>query len=1004
PPWPYGRMTIYRLMQWSNNGRLMKSDQQIDTLVKEVICQPDFDKNDLLGFSVRRAKKQLDDALEAHSASQKFKSTSISISIPSGDRKIAAAPFTVPGFLSQNLSSLIKQAFSSSNKLSPFLHLTPYKLFHNLPHHSYAERVHGEVYTSKVFLDEYDNVRHHSPVPPLDPHCRREKTVAALMFSSDATQLTNFGDSQAWPIYTMFGNHSKYLRGQPETGAIHHLAYIPKLPDSLNDFGACQHTKWHTHKEKLWTHCKRELVHEVWKQILDEEFLHYYKYGMVVRCSDGVERRVYPRILIYSADYPEKVILLTMRDKGLCPCPRCLIQTKDLDGLGLVKDIKIRSTRTRIFSKDDVVLARKMIYEQGYSIKGEAVNNILKDRSDVPVLNAFFEKLNPITSFTPSSMAVVDIMHEFELGVWKTLFIHLMRLLRAVGPGETQTNELNFRYRLVPTFGNGTIRVFPQNASDMKRRAARDYEDLLQCAIPVFQGLLPSDEDDRLLLKLLYKVAEWHALAKLRMHTETSLSSLQKVTSELGQLIRKFRNQTASYNAKELPAEVEARKKKKSATSVDDGTKRKAAASGGDDKPKIKTLNLLTPKFHSLGDYVQQIETFGTTDSYSTQLGEMTHKFLKRTYQRTNKKGAMKQIASQYIRGAALDSSQPSSENPNQADEDTLPELYPGSHHHIPHLQKRSVNIAAFIMENQHDPALKEHLLGRLLEKLWDGDTYPGFTHEDLQTLEILKNTLYLQQTMVVHYTSYDIQAKYDTVRVGSHSDIMLQPSHGDSSLFLYARVLGIYSVDVRHTGPLSKDETKVHQMQFLWVRWFGIQPGYTSRGKNMKLPMIGFLPITDPYPFGFLDPIYVIRTTHLIPAFAYGKTKALLPGSSIARNSGEDQDWENYYVNIFVDRDMYMRYTGGGVGHLGLSYLDKMDVDEPTIAEETNGKEKEQIEDYPMGDAEENLDEVTKGDKQMDTEKGGEDKDVDVDEEEGEDTDEFENNDGDDDDDDDDG
>lgn len=28
-------------------------------------------------------------------------------------------------------------------------------------------------------------------------------------------------------------------------------------------------------------------------------------------------------------------------------------------------------------------------------------------------------------------MLVVDLMHEFELGVWKSLFIHLLRMLDA---------------------------------------------------------------------------------------------------------------------------------------------------------------------------------------------------------------------------------------------------------------------------------------------------------------------------------------------------------------------------------------------------------------------------------------------------------------------------------------------------------------------------------------------------------------------------------------------
>ena len=31
-------------------------------------------------------------------------------------------------------------------------------------------------------------------------------------------------------------------------------------------------------------------------------------------------------------------------------------------------------------------------------------------------------------------MCVVDLMHEFELGVWKSLFVHLLRLLQSENP------------------------------------------------------------------------------------------------------------------------------------------------------------------------------------------------------------------------------------------------------------------------------------------------------------------------------------------------------------------------------------------------------------------------------------------------------------------------------------------------------------------------------------------------------------------------------------------
>ena len=77
-------------------------------------------------------------------------------------------------------------------------------------------------------------------------------------------------------------------------------------------------------------------------------------------------------------------------------------------------------------------------------------------------------------------MLVVDFMHEFELGVWKSLFTHLLRILVAHGNGAVQ--NLDRRYRAVPTFGRSTIRRFSNNASAMKKLAARDFEDLLQVA------------------------------------------------------------------------------------------------------------------------------------------------------------------------------------------------------------------------------------------------------------------------------------------------------------------------------------------------------------------------------------------------------------------------------------------------------------------------------------------------------------------------------------------
>lgn len=44
----------------------------------------------------------------------------------------------------------------------------------------------------------------------------------------------------------------------------------------------------------------------IWLFLLDEEFMHAYEHGIVVRFADNVKRRVFPRFFTYAADYPEK--------------------------------------------------------------------------------------------------------------------------------------------------------------------------------------------------------------------------------------------------------------------------------------------------------------------------------------------------------------------------------------------------------------------------------------------------------------------------------------------------------------------------------------------------------------------------------------------------------------------------------------------------------------------------------------------------------------------------
>jgi len=149
----------------------------------------------------------------------------------------------------------------------------------------------------------------------------------------------------------------------------------------------------------------------------------------------------------------------------------------------------------------------------------------------------------------------------------------------------------------------------------------------LKCAIPVFDGLLP-EEHNETILSLLFTLAEWHCLGKLRLHTETTVDWLEQCTTNLGKQLRHFQNHTCSFfDTRELPKEEAARgrRKKKAAAARTQAPGRSRVppqpqpSASGTPGPKRKTFNLIMYKLHALGDYVRNIRLFGTSDSYSTQ-------------------------------------------------------------------------------------------------------------------------------------------------------------------------------------------------------------------------------------------------------------------------------------------------------------------------------------------------------------------------------------------------
>ncbi|THH07280.1 hypothetical protein EW146_g9368 [Bondarzewia mesenterica] len=683
------------------------------------------------------------------------------------------------------------------------------------------------------------------------------------------------------------------------------------LPDFVQDTYRRIYKKSAT--AAVLTHLKWELLHEIWLLLLDPEFMHAYEHGIVLRCSDGNLRRVFPRFFTYSADYPEKIILASIKSLGKYPCPRCFVKKDQIDDSARQGKIK---------------MARQWIFEKGYAIASKAVERLLGPTSLVPTRNAFstrFSKFN----FNFYSMFMPDLLHKFELGVWKAILTHLLRILYAAGGDSIQ--KLNQRFHQVPTFGRDTIRKFSNNVSGMKKLAGRDFEDLLQCSIPVFEGLLPSPHNE-IILDLLFTLATWHAYAKLCLHTETTLGF--------------FDTTTTSVRAQPKPNPKQSPKWELSVEGI--STKGELTCGEFPSAENWDTTGAAPQYKYEEAARGRRIATLAARSEGSGP-GELEHRRVKRFYARTNKNQFQMQVTKHERRERLLEQIHRRSESfHNQGasssspvpiiqaaalrfeDADPLPHTSPHVHYHVSESTKHFENVTLWVRQNPNDPALKNfrarlqnYLLARLLGKQFDGDEHM-FSDEDRNCISFIHNRIYRHKVLRINYTSYDMRRCQDSINPRTHADIMVL-SHEDNDdsephPYWYARVVGIFHAEVRHTGPLSKS-TETQCMDFLFVRWFGQDLSHRAGWNAQHLYRIGFLDSNLPGAFGFLNPNEIIRAVHMIPAFAHKRTDALLPSTSIAHphtslGDKSTTEWRFYYIGMFVDRDMFMRFRGGGVGH----------------------------------------------------------------------------------------
>jgi hypothetical protein len=128
---PYKTKSVELVMDWQNSGSSAKSNEELNRLVHDVLCHPEFRLDELSQFNAACENRKADTAEENSPFLQSFMHATISIDVPSGNKHSPPRSFPIPGLYFHKITTLIQEAFKGP--LSCHFHLSPFNLYRKHP-------------------------------------------------------------------------------------------------------------------------------------------------------------------------------------------------------------------------------------------------------------------------------------------------------------------------------------------------------------------------------------------------------------------------------------------------------------------------------------------------------------------------------------------------------------------------------------------------------------------------------------------------------------------------------------------------------------------------------------------------------------------------------------------------------------------------------------------------------------------------------------------------------
>ncbi|KAH9039002.1 hypothetical protein EDB85DRAFT_1860186 [Lactarius pseudohatsudake] len=394
-----------------------------------------------------------------------------------------------------------------------------------------------------------------------------------LILYADKTRLSSFATEEGYPVIARCANLPASIRNGNGFGGGRVVGWLPIVPE--DPMG---------HKKPSFVNLKRTIWHESFSMVVQSIVTHS-KTGCWLECGDGVERWLFPIVLILSADYEEQCVMsLTRGAMSNFPCPICLVKHDKLTDL------------TKNWPRRTAAHTQEIVQQAQSFTRARDCEALLSKFGLRNVQNVFWQ----LQHTDPHRALSFDRLHSNNTGVFG---YHLWEVFKehVEGYGRQAVAQVDDQFCAVPRWSG--LNHF-QGVMKISFTDGTKFEDISKILIFAAHNIIPwerSEQVGKSLLRALRSFTIVDLFLSFEEHTEHTIAVGRQELHKFGRHIQA--------------------------------------------QPEAKLKNWNFPKMHALVHSFDDIEAKGASRNYNTKPNEKLHGPLKKTYARqTNFRNVAPQI------------------------------------------------------------------------------------------------------------------------------------------------------------------------------------------------------------------------------------------------------------------------------------------------------------------------------------------------------------------------